>query len=190
MTELQCPSKLIMLRIIHFYSKNEGNPIDIVMQIVNQKTPLSLRLLDWLVTNYAKSHSVKYIMNNRVFNMFKSYKEELTAFSKKYFDPFCRRERIFYCAKKHNYIEIKTDEQLIHYSKISTGFITTVGQLNFFMWAIMNNVISYAIKNHEVLEENMNKMNKKNTKSKRTELSPDLSKGMTCCQTKVIVDFS
>ena len=58
-------------------------------------------------------------------NVYNSYKSQLKAYSKKRFDPFCRRERIKFI--NHNNDEI----------------ITTAGQLNFFRWVIENNILDY-----------------------------------------------
>ena len=72
---------------------------------------------------------------------FLNYKSQLKAYTKKQFDPFCRRERInfFYDTEDSNkYIE------------------TTVGQLNFFRWAIKNQVLSYITKNLNTIEHDMN----------------------------------
>ena len=41
-----------------------------------------------------------------------------------------------------------------------TCIITTVGQLNFFMWFISKNIIDYVIKNKEIIEFDMNKTKK------------------------------
>ena len=45
------------------------------------------------MTNHAKDHKVKYMLEDKVFDVHKSYKDQLTAFSKKRFDPFKRRKQ-------------------------------------------------------------------------------------------------
>jgi hypothetical protein len=77
---------------------------------------MSLRLIDWFVTNYAKKYNISYIVKKQKFFVYNEYKNQLKAYSKKLFDPFCRRERI-----------------LFQVADI-TPFETTVGKLNFFRW--------------------------------------------------------
>jgi hypothetical protein len=49
-----------------------------------------------------------------------AYKSSLDGYSKKFFDPFCRTERIEF-----------------------QGFTTTVAQLNFIRWCIVNGIVDY-----------------------------------------------
>ena len=67
-----------------------------------------------------------------------NYKGQLKAYSKKNFDPFCRRNRIRFYYDDNKY------------------FITTVGQLNFFKWALENNIINYIQKHIKDVENDMN----------------------------------
>ena len=85
-----------LLNSLKNYYKENPDSLNIVIPIVTQKTALSLRLLDWLVTNYSKSNYITYKVNGANFNIYSSYKRELSSYSKKKFDPFCRRKRIFY----------------------------------------------------------------------------------------------
>lgn len=197
--------------------------INILHEIINQKTILSLRILDWLVTNYAKSKNIMYRLKKIqdseetfTFNIFLNYKTQLKAYSKKQFDPFCRRERINFT--------IPCDDP-----ELPSSIRTTIGQLNFFRWAIQNNIIEYAINNIKEIEldmvnsikhrkgyvENTNKTVKKrgrkskysklvlnnseqfiltqeklSSKKKRKELSISATKTFTKCNTKVIIEFN
>ena len=118
---------------------------------------ISLRLIDWFVTNYCKKFNVIYNLNDFMDKDLESvssiqkpdsfdnyilihnnYKGQLKAYSKKNFDPFCRRNRIRFYYDTNKY------------------FITTVGQLNFFKWAIENNIINYIKKNIKDVENDMN----------------------------------
>lgn len=103
---------------------------------------LSLRILDWLVTNYAKKRNIVYLVPGdaglpHTFNMFLEYKSQLKAYSKRFFDPFCRRERLEF---------EDADGRVFH---------TTVGQLNFFRWAIQNGVVDYGVQNSQAIEHDM-----------------------------------
>lgn len=116
---------------------------------------ISLRLVDWFVTNYCKKYNVMYnVMDFRPsvpgmtdaqrqsFDNFilvhTNYKGQLKAYSKRNFDPFCRRNRIRFYYEDNKY------------------FITTVGQLNFFKWALENNIVDYVQKHMKEIEDDMN----------------------------------
>jgi hypothetical protein len=141
-------------------------------EFLGKKSPISLRTLDYLVTNYSKKHNVVYLVGgggvDKNVNLYVDYKSQLKAFSKRYFDPFCRRERVEYA-----------------------GLVTTVGQLNFMRWAILNGVIDYARANLGAIEEDM--MDKAATRAKdakRKELCKAAIKGATKTAIKVTVRFS
>ena len=112
--------------------------------------------------------------------MYSIIKSQLKSYSKKRFDPFCRRERINF-----NYQGGKNIE-------------TTIGQLNFFKWAIDNLIIEYIKNNYKEIEEDMNesynsiKKQKKNSheRKKREELSKSASRGLNCNKVKIILDFN
>ena len=119
MQEIQSQEQWVLYRLERFYA-NEAN-IDRVRKILNSESNLSLRLIDWFVTNYAKKFNVSYMTkDNKHVIVYLSYKSHLKAYSKKMFDPFCRWKRI----KFHD-------------------LDTTVGQLNFFEWAISDEVLDY-----------------------------------------------
>ena len=69
--------------LINFYR----NKIDLLKDIIYQHTPLSLRLLDWLVTNYSKKYNIIYPLVNcnndtYYFNIYLDYKNQLKANAK------------------------------------------------------------------------------------------------------------
>ena len=90
------------------------------------------------------------------FKVYDEYKQKLRAYSKRRFDPFCRWERIQvpYC-----------ENQMIE---------TTIGQLNFFKWAIENHILEYIQDNYKDIEKDMMERNA-STRSNRntTENSVD-----------------
>lgn len=98
---------------------------------------VSLRVLDWLVTNYAKRLNIVYPWQDTSFNVYVAYKAQLKGYKKAEFDPFCRRERISYVDSKGN------------------EFDTTIGQLCFFKWAILHGVTSYCMQHAKVIEADM-----------------------------------
>jgi len=152
---------LLMESLIHFFSHKEK--LDRIKPIINgndtskNKHKMSLRILDWFVTNYSKKYNITYQvkLNDKIKNfiVYLDYKSQLKAYSKKQFDPFCRRERILFFIDKFN----GTENEPIR---------TTVGQLNFFRWAIMNNLFDYIDKNYDSIESDMNKLTKKTKKTK------------------------
>jgi hypothetical protein len=121
--KIPCRKELLILSLQRFYSSRPD--IDQLIPILKGEGDISLRLIDWFVTNYAKKHHVTYILNSQEFIVYLNYKSQLKAFSKKLFDPFCRHERIiFQCANQE-------------------PFKTTVGQLNFFRWAFEKDILTY-----------------------------------------------
>ena len=189
---IQCKQELIVSSLQDFFS-NPGQ-LDIILPILQGKSPISLRLMDWFVTNYAKKHNVSYILNQRQFLVYFHYKRELKAYSKRLFDPFCRRERIMFQIRGRD------------------AFVTTVGQLNFFRWALEKNIIPYINSNLEGIEKDMNtsmrehygstnSSNSSDPKSiitisttdgsrrKRTELSKSALKKVNLHQCDIVVSF-
>lgn len=128
--------------------------MNIMLPIVNGYSKISLRALDWFVTNYSKHKKVTYTLksNSKIFNVHYNYKAQLKAFNKKFFDPFCRGNRIPFFYDKDNCI------------------ITTIGQLNFFKWAISNEVVNYVTENLKDIEVDMNKTNKREVKKEKKNL--------------------
>ena len=134
-----------------FYSIKENS--DKLVNLINGN--ISIRLVDFFVTNYSKKNRVSYQIKDgdskTVFNVHSSYKSQLKAWNKKYFDPFSRGDRVPF------FLE---DDCLI----------TTIGQLNFFKWFITYDVLNYIESKISKIEQDMNK-NKKKTK-KTTSIKP------------------
>ena len=102
--------------------------------------------------------------------------------TKKKFDPFCRWDRISIPYKNDTCIE------------------TTIGQLNFFKWAIENNVINYIETNYDTIEKDMNNRNSTSkkkeidndnskTRKKREELSVSATKSIKKEEVEIVVQF-
>lgn len=175
-----------------FYSKKKHR--DEMLSIIENNTALSLRLIDWFITNYSKKNNIEYYIfkdneNNftlneldifiKRFNVYHSYKSQLKAYSKRRFDPFCRRERISF-----KYIDKYDDIKCID---------TTIGQLNFFKWAINNRVLEYILDKKDMIENDMNislKNNKKDINCKRKELSKSITRGLNKNIQGTTIDFN
>lgn len=94
-----------------------------LLRILQRKCGYSLRVIDWMVTNYSKHHSLTVQGNgsNNPTNIHSDYERHLAVYNKRYYDPFARREKI-------------------HVTILCTPVVTTVGQLNFFKWFIERNL--------------------------------------------------
>jgi len=145
-------SSLLMHKLFNHYKEN-FKYTEILKAVIEQKSIISLRMLDWFVTNYSKRNNIYYTLGDTLFNVHFNYKNQLKAFSKKLFDPFCRRQRMFLYI--HDDKLIKWSESLEEHDNKTTVIVTTIGQMNFFKWAIYNNVLNYVIKNNSDIELDM-----------------------------------
>lgn len=134
--KIHCKQELIITSLQKFYA-DRADAEEILHHLQGTST-ISLRLIDWFVTNYAKQYNTSYILNGQEFLVYTNYKSQLKAYSKKLFDPFCRRERIMF--------------QISGYEP----FLTTVGKLNFFRWAIEKGILDYIKSNFSKIEKEMN----------------------------------
>lgn len=165
---------LLLHNLMNFYETPQN--MRTIQTIVNGESRISLRIIDWFVTNYAKKHDTEYIIRMRTgilkdlvedckFKVYYRYKLQLKAYSKKKFDSFCRWDRISIpCAENEAGEECFME--------------TTIGQLNFFKWAIENRILDYIERYYEDIERDMNARNsssRRNTTSS-TE-SSDTSTG-------------
>jgi len=182
---------ILLTKLLEYYKKDNNINMDKMLSIINGESRISLRIVDWFTTNYAKKHYSVYNIESKSndssihfkrFKVYVDYKLNLKAYAKKRFDPFCRWERITIPYNKNQYIQ------------------TTIGQLNFFKWAIENNVIKYIENNYAEIELDMNSRNstskkkliKNNSKSrkKREELSISATKSVKRENIEIIVEFN
>jgi hypothetical protein len=142
--------ELLLIALARFY--NNKNFVKTIVPIIKGTSTISLRLIDWFVTNYSKKHAAIITQNNGDnvvhFNVYLNYRSQLKSYSKQLFDPFRRRDRIMFYFDKITCIE------------------TTIGQLNFFRWLIQNDIIGYIEKHMEVIEDDMLKTQKENSMKK------------------------
>ena len=190
----QTQNELLLTNLLTFYGKDDN--MDRLVNVINGQSNISLRIIDWFVTNYAKKNFTVYSIpaknkcstvingeeNSERFKVFHNYKLELKAYSKVRFDPFSRRERI-----------------AIPY-KDNTCLQTTIGQLNFFKWAIENQLLEYIEKNYDEIEVDMNARNSiskkggefdnNKTRKKREELSISACKTIKKETVNIVVKFN
>ena len=169
--QIQSQEQWVLYRLERFYSNTQH--LDHVKSILNGSSKLSLRLIDWFVTNYAKKYNIAYVSKSQKHVIvYLSYKSHLKAYSKKMFDPFCRWKRI-----KFNDIE------------------TTVGQLNFFEWAISDDILDYLEKHYDEVHLDMetrlhDPKEETSPRKKRHELSNSATKSLARHDVKVLVSFN
>ena len=176
---------LLMNNLMDFY-KDETN-LTRMLKIITGESKISLRIVDWFATNYAKKYYTIFDIedgaNSRRFKVYVDYKLKLKAYSKKRFDPFCRWDRIS-----------------IPY-KLDTCIQTTIGQLNFIKWALENKVVDYIEENYETIEKDMNNRNSTSkrkevivdnskTRKKREELSVSATKSIKKEKVEIVVNFN
>jgi hypothetical protein len=181
---------LLLNNLMDFYKDEEK--LDKMLKIITGDSKISLRIVDWFATNYAKKYYTLYNIKDendngfvRRFKVYVDYKLKLKAYSKKRFDPFCRWDRISIPYKGGTHIE------------------TTIGQLNFFKWTLENGVIKYIEENYDEIEKDMNNRNSTSkrkeiaienmnskTRKKREELSISATKSIKKEKVEIVVQFN
>jgi hypothetical protein len=120
---------LVLEDVIAFYTPTQIR--NVLLPVLNSNPgTISLRALNWLVTNYAKKHSIVYKQNvpgvgEKIVNIYDEYKNCLWKYRRCRFDPFRRKHRLHFCFEGQKYT-------------------TTVGQLNFLYWAKRYGVLEFA----------------------------------------------
>ena len=156
--KIECKPELIIASLQRFYSNHPD--IEKVLPYLDGKAPLSLRIIDWFVTKYSRKNFVKYPLGSQEFVLYLSYKGQLKAYSKLYFDPNCRRDRIMFKIQDHE------------------AFMTTIGKLNFFRWALECGVLDYIHEHEEEIRNGYNahlKETSQTLKRMKTEVTPTVA---------------
>ena len=188
---------LLLKNLMDFYK--DEKMLKRMLSIITGESRISLRIVDWFATNYAKKYYTLYeytddMGSRRRFKVYIDYKLKLKAYSKRRFDPFCRWERI-----SIPYVDDKCIE-------------TTIGQLNFFKWALENRVVDYIETNYDAIEKDMNTRNSTSrrkeesgvevvptttsagsnskTRKKREELSVSATKSIKKEEVEIVVNFN
>ena len=78
------------------YKKNKNLYINELLDVLNNNSKISLRIIDWFVTNYSKKNNISYCINNKQFIVYIDYKLQLKGYSKKQFDPFLESKFIIH----------------------------------------------------------------------------------------------
>ena len=170
---------LLMKSLTEFYK----NPIYIkeMKNIIDQNSVVSLRILDWFITNYAKKYRTVISVRDstKTIDVYQNYKLQLKSFSKRQFDPFCRKNKIIFYYTEKDYVE------------------TSCGQLCFFRWCFENDILSYVHHNLDTIEQDMKNSLKEKKRSasetsssqKRQPLSVSASRSVSKQQLTYTVKF-
>ena len=130
---------MLMVSLSRFYSQK--NNMQRVLPYITCSSDVSLRLIDWFVTNFSKKNNTilgRTVQGNMMhFNVYLNYRAQLKAYSKQQFDPFRRRDRVMFFYDRNRSVE------------------TTVGQLNFFRWMLQNDVLDYVVEFASEIETDM-----------------------------------
>jgi hypothetical protein len=98
------------------------------------------------------------ISRKYIFIVHSSYKDQLKAHKKKYFDPFGRGDRIPFFSN-------------------NDCIITTIGQLNFYRWFFTKKIYDYCIENYTNIQNEL--LSNKNVK-KRSRYNASKKRSTSC----------
>lgn len=169
--KIECKPELVISSLQRFYSNHPE--IEKVLTYLNGEAPLSLRIIDWFVTKYSRKNFVRYPLDGQEFLVYLSYKGQLKAYSKQYFDPNCRRERIMFKIPGHD------------------QFMTTIGKLNFFRWALESHILDYIEAHEEEIRTGYNAYLKETTQTqKRTKSETATSTESNVSESSVVSNLT
>lgn len=139
----------------NFYSKLDKKEMDRLEKIIHKKSHISLRIFDSFVTGFANENKTTYyVLNDGIrqrFCVWVEYKAQLASYKKLYFDPFRRNKKLTY----------------YYYGGTLR---TSLGQLNFFKWAIINGVVDFVEEHYKEIAEATRKKSKEAREKKKKQL--------------------
>jgi hypothetical protein len=148
--ELTTQELTLLKSLKKFY--NDKKVFETLNTIINGDNYISRRTIEYFVTNYALYNKINYNIEEKgiiyKFYVHTSYKDQLKAHKKKYFDPFGRGIRIPFFL----------DDMCI---------ITTIGQLNFYRWFFSKKIYEYCLENYNIIQSSLLNC-KKNIKKKKS----------------------
>ena len=175
---------LLLSSLSTYYKKNSIHR-KTLKEIIDGNSLLSLRIIDWFVTHYARTYQIIYWIdtekniyyenypehvdnkNLRKFHLYMEYRAQLQSYTKLFFDPFRRHERITFIIDNEPLVSIET----------------TVGQLNFFRWAFQNHIFTYILNHLQTIEEKMASYQKQIKKQQKSDSTSNTSKETTSTTT-------
>lgn len=167
-------SDLLLNSLTQFYDKHPSYR-KMLANMIEGKHVISLRVVDWFITHYAKYKNIVYWNDDaedtyienvttmkpslRKFHLYLDYRAQLKSYTKLYFDPFRRHDRISFIIEK----------------KPLTVIETTIGQLNFFRWIFQNHILDYLLKHQAEIEKSMNQFQNKKKSGGETSSTKQLA---------------
>lgn len=109
---------------------------------------ISLRAIEWLVTNYSKGTKI-VLYNERAqkrIDIHNAYEIQSNYYKRHLFDPFCRHGRVYFTWTLTHQQTQQTEEVVM---------MTTVGQLNFMKWADEHGILDYARRHQDQIQRTM-----------------------------------
>lgn len=148
---------LLFSSLMRFFSCPEK--VETLVTHLSGKSRASLRLIDWYITSYAKTSTVLVPLSQSrgnasmhtvagFVNVYTSYRMQLRSFSKAFFDPF----------RRHNRMTI--------FMGNGQNVVTTIGQLNFFKWLIESSILDHIYTRIDSIEHDM-RLSNANMSSRR-----------------------
>jgi len=130
------------------------------------KRNVPLRLIDWFVTNYAKTHEVRYRLtrngnpaitdNNDIsglpVDVYNIYVQWRRNYKRNLFDPFRRANMIYFVLYVPS--DKKSSGETDIKNKKPQVFTTTVAQLNFFVFLYRYRILDYICTHIQKIEQN------------------------------------
>ena len=148
--ELQNQELILIRNLEEYYKNNIFNLVNLI-SIINGDDKISKRTIEYFVTQYSIKKNISYTLkendNDIVFNVYNSYKNQLKAYKKKYFDPFGRGDRIPFILNDY-------------------CIITTIGQLNFYKWFFSKKIYDYCDTNYNTIQKSLLSIKKTPKKTK------------------------
>ncbi len=150
--------EILLLKSLEEFYQNTYY-FNLLLDIIEGTSIISRRTFEYFVTKYSLNHNISYELEDKGiklnFIVHSSYKDQLKAHKKKYFDPFGRGDRIPFFSSDN-------------------CIITTIGQLNFYRWFFTKKIYDYCLNNYEKIQnellsnKSVKKKNRYNLKKKRT----------------------
>lgn len=148
-----------IMKLLDRFYRNDTN-LRKLHEILDKKSGIALRVLDWYATNYIKKNDTYFFIKKegikRKYTAYPSYQSFLKSYSKKFFDPFRRNYPIIFIDKNNEKLD------------------TAICQLNFLRWMIEYGNWDYVKQNKKKIEQHM--QNVINNPLKNKNLSPKSSK--------------
>jgi len=158
-----CPP-IVDIPLIEFPIIEPSTDINIISKNYKFVNNISVRIVNWFVTNYSKYHNTSISkkpttttnnnntqlnedLNFFVWNQFGSAK---SAFNINLFDPYCRNNKII--------ISLQSIQPLSHLfnTPIPPYLLTSIAQLNFFRWAINYHVLDFIDTHFNIIQNDLN----------------------------------